>query len=67
MISIQEVKKSFQNNGSKLIYQFLDGLNWKQLTYKDINSNIDYVLSYLIANKITNKRVLSLSMNLLQY
>ena len=65
MISIQEVKKSFQINGSKLIYQFLDGLNWKQLTYKDINSNIDYVLSYLIANKITNKRVLSLSMNCL--
>ena len=65
MINIEEVKRSFQKNGSKLIYQFLDGLNWKQLTYKDVGSNVDYIISYLIVNKLANKKVLSLSMNCL--
>ena len=65
MINIEEIKKPLQENGSRLIYQILDGLNWKQLTFKDIDSNIDYITSYLIANKIENKKVLSLSMNCL--
>ena len=65
MMNIEEVKRPLQENGSRLIYQILDGLNWKQLTFKDISSNIDYITSYLIANKIENKKVLSLSMNCL--
>ena len=65
MINIEEIKKPLQENGSRLIYQILDGLNWKQLTFKDIDSNIDYITSYLIANEIENKKVLSLSMNCL--
>jgi hypothetical protein len=65
MINIEEIKKPLQKNGSRLIYQILDGLNWKQLTVKDIDSNIDYITSYLIANEIENKKVLSLSMNCL--
>lgn len=65
MINIEEIKKPLRENGSRLIYQILDGLNWKQLTFKDIDSNIDYITSYLIANKIENKKVLSLSMNCL--
>ena len=65
MINIEEIKKPLQKNGSRLIYQILDGLNWKQLTVKDNDSNIDYITSYLIANEIENKKVLSLSMNCL--
>ena len=56
MINIEEIKKPLRENGSRLIYQILDGLNWKQLTFKDIDSNIDYITSYLIANKIENKK-----------
>ena len=65
MINIEEIKKPLRENGSRLIYQILDGLNWKQLTFKDIDSNIDYITSYLISNGIENKKVLSLSMNCL--
>ena len=56
MINIEEIKKPLQENGSRLIYQILDGLNWKQLTFKDIDSNIDYITSYLISNGIENKK-----------
>ena len=44
MVNIKEIKESVSNDGAKLIYQSLDGLNWKQITCKDINLNIDLII-----------------------
>jgi hypothetical protein len=65
MINIQEIKETLKRGGSKLVYQSLDGLNWKQLTFNDINSNLDYITSYLRTNKIKSKNILCCTKNCL--
>jgi len=65
MVNIKEIKESVSNDGAKLIYQSLDGLNWKQITCKDINLNIDLIISYIVSKNLSGKNVLSLSMNCL--
>ena len=65
MINIQEIKETLKRGGSKLVYQSLDGLNWKQLTFNDINSNLDYITSYLRTNNIKSKNILCCTKNCL--
>ena len=52
MVNIKEIKESVSNDGAKLIYQSLDGLNWKQITCKDINLNIDLIISYIVSKNL---------------
>ena len=63
---IESLKTILKDNGPRLAYQSLDGMNWKQLTSNDISSNIDYINSYLIKNRVINKRILSLSANCIE-
>jgi len=63
---IESLKTILKDNGPRLAYQSLDGMNWKQLTSNDISSNIDYINSYLIKNRVINKRILSLSSNCIE-
>ena len=65
MINIQEIKETLKRGGSKLVYQSLDGLNWKQLTFNDINSSLDYITSYFRTNNIKSKNILCCSKNCL--
>jgi len=65
MINIQEIKETLKKGGSKLVYQSLDGLNWKQLTFNDINSSLDYITSYLRTNNIKSRNILCCSKNCL--
>ena len=55
MVNIKEIKESVSNDGAKLIYQSLDGLNWKQITCKDINLNIDLIISYIVSKNLSSK------------
>ena len=66
MLNIQEIRESVSTQGAKLIYQSLDGLNWKQVTFKDISSNIDFIISYIASNKLMDKKVLSMATNCLE-
>ena len=34
------LREELRENGERLAYQFLDGLNWKQYTYLDIINSI---------------------------
>ena len=65
-MNIEDIKRLLKNNGPRLAYQTLDGMNWKQLTSNDIGSNLDYINSYLVKNNIVNKRILSLTGNCLE-
>ena len=62
-MNISALKILLKENGSRLAHQTLDGMNWKQVTYNDIYSNIEYINSYLTKNKIINRKVLSLTAN----
>ena len=62
-MKIEEIQRILKLNGPKLAYQSLDGMNWKQITFNDIETNIDYINSYLISRGLINKNVLSLSSN----
>ena len=62
-MKIEEIQRILKLNGPKLAYQSLDGMNWKQITFNDIKTNIDYINSYLISRGLINKNVLSLSSN----
>ena len=57
MVNIKEIKESVSNDGAKLIYQSLDGLNWKQITCKDINLNIDLIISYIVSKNLSARSV----------
>ncbi|MBT6795654.1 hypothetical protein HOA97_01820 [bacterium] len=65
-MNIEDIKRLLKNNGPRLAYQSLDGMNWKQLTSNDIGSNLDCINSYLVKNNMFNKRVLSLASNCLE-
>ena len=54
-MNISALKILLKENGSRLAHQTLDGMNWKQVTYNDIYSNIEYINSYLTKNKIINR------------
>lgn len=62
-MNIKEIEKILNLNGPRLAYQALDGMNWKQITFNDIKTNLNYIHSYLINNNMINKKVLSLSCN----
>ena len=51
-MNISALKILLKENGSRLAHQTLDGMNWKQITFNDIYSNIEYVNSYLTKNQI---------------
>ena len=55
-MNISTLKILLKENGSRLAHQTLDGMNWKQITFNDIYSNIEYVNSYLTKNKIINRK-----------
>tara|TARA_Y100001970_G_scaffold146576_1_gene179998 strand:- start:15450 stop:16385 length:936 start_codon:yes stop_codon:yes gene_type:complete len=65
-MKIEEIKSILKLNGPRLAYQSLDGMNWKQITFNDIKTNIDYINSYLIKKDLVNKNVLSLSSNCIE-
>ena len=65
-MKIELIERILKKNGAALAYQLLDGMNWKQLTFNDISSNIDYIKSYLTKNNIINKKILSISANCLE-
>ena len=44
------LREELRENGDRLAYQFLDGLNWKQYTYLDIINSIDYLTYFIINN-----------------
>ena len=60
MNNLFDIRSQLTQNGQKLAYQHLDGLNWKQYTYLDILNFIDYTVFYFINTKILNKKVLNL-------
>ena len=51
------LREELRENGDRLAYQFLDGLNWKQYTYLDIINSIDYLTYFIINNNIFNNKV----------
>ena len=51
------LREELRENGERLAYQFLDGLNWKQYTYLDIINSIDYLTYFVINNNIFNNKV----------
>ena len=51
------LREELRENGERLAYQFLDGLNWKQYTYLDIINSIDYLTYFIINNNIFNNKV----------
>jgi len=61
MNNLFDIRSQLTQNGQKLAYQHLDGLNWKQYTYLDILNFIDYTVFYFINSKILNKKVLNLA------
>ena len=65
-MKIEKIKSILELNGPRLAYQSLDGMNWKQITFNDIKTNIDHINSYLIKKDLINKNVLSISSNCIE-